>query len=1252
MEWALAAMPKMEFERLTKSLRKLSSRQGNFEFRSVSFKGAWNKRPSAVAALVRYWNRVRTHAGPDHETYLPGFDLLFQDAIARINKSDNLYEVLYSPNLDAGTDAGKAAMLREGIQRLQSHASPRLTLSDYILCGFSDSGSVVEFLDIFAASADLLDGKRSIETTETPETPAKPSNPSISVSNSTDSLKTSITSNTSVSPALPEQGEGEDEVGAGAGDDRSIAQSAGKEVSDIEAELKAKVEVEVEAESHSRTNASPSPSPSSSPSSSPLSEKLAKLEAKFNGGLGKRFEATVDDAASKTQAAQGSDAARTLKSSAAAESARSTQRANPASGSGAETGSGSGSGTTSASPSASSPAPSPVMGGVSDASESQSEKEGKALRSEKAKCAEYVPAVGQARRVFASPRRFVVTHPLKAGAARYLGYVRLLNGFWNFHPIAIWAVDRFVPMEMNEAVQEFPRFGALNLQIPNEQGRNRWNMPDGSLYIAEISTADLMLNNNEAFKYQVSFDALKRAGQFFPAFQLGIHHVVKPIEAVIGNPDFSKPIFVSFSHGLGAEPKIDLKKAPINVLLSAGDLFYGPLPLRQTKENPPRIYIDRPQGTKLASRGLVTALAQNSGACIEGKQFNSDPSGPVYAPICCAQTALLEAIDADFLSDEALLKNLTRSDADIDPDAIEAALRSVPSSGNSDSTDIRSEAENIANARKVRFQLSLDRKNLSRQMLDGLADFIYGRLFAEDRSAFSALLERVGKDPEWSRTAAQSSELAGEFGRLRDRIAEARREETKEIDRLAELRNQASAAQAHCDKLCKELEEKLEAYKDLGLSAEALLDRKTILDENAKLMAEAERIGKLKEAYLERIASAQEEASKLQEFLGEEIIPQALTDAFGRLKARTDEEALAASVKAANERKYSGPTGSALAKSLVKAIQQVRDYDENTVLNLYLTLAQNFLTVFSGEPGSGKTSICSILGRTLGLNALGAGNSAKRYVLVPVEYGWTTKRDFIGFHNPLTGRFESPDPDRWRLIRQLDAEARTAEGSRYPAVMVLDEANLSPMEYYWSDWMRLCDAHEGNAVVSLADGVKSFIPPTLRFLATVNNDNTTEVLSPRLIDRAAIVTLPAPAAQSANLLQTVEEGEPVSWAAFAEVFAPSKVLNASVVNASLAPIYADFEKAGIRTSARSKLQILRYVDAACGLFTGDSKREAADFAVMQKLLPRISGTGAAYRLKLEELLEALKATKLNRSSAMLEGIIVRGDEAMDCFRFF
>lgn len=354
--------------------------------------------------------------------------------------------------------------------------------------------------------------------------------------------------------------------------------------------------------------------------------------------------------------------------------------------------------------------------------------------------------------------------------------------------------------------------------------------------------------------------------------------------------------------------------------------------------------------------------------------------------------------------------------------------------------------------------------------------------------------------------------------------------------------------------------------------------------------------------------------------------------------------------------------GRELADALVRSVQEVRRYDENTVLNLYICWAQNFLTVLSGEPGSGKTSICHILARTLGLDAFDnllssderAGLSAGRFVHVPVEYGWTSKRDFVGYWNPITNRFESSDPARWDLLRTLDAEERSASGSVYPAMMLLDEANLSPMEYYWSDWMRLCDEQTSSGIVTLWDKAPTKVPETLRFMATINNDSTTETLSPRLIDRAAVVTLPV-----VDCIENTSPAKvvgPVSWKELQAYFGAKAVSkNARELSDLHDRLMPMLEGLGIRLSPRSIRQMNGYVGAASSIFADGDKPawlDAADFAVMQKCLPRITGTGAAYREKLVEFRSGLESLGLSRSVEVVDRILRQGDEAMDCYRFF
>ena len=114
-----------------------------------------------------------------------------------------------------------------------------------------------------------------------------------------------------------------------------------------------------------------------------------------------------------------------------------------------------------------------------------------------------------------------------------------------------------------------------------------------------------------------------------------------------------------------------------------------------------------------------------------------------------------------------------------------------------------------------------------------------------------------------------------------------------------------------------------------------------------------------------------------------------------------------------------------------------------------------------------------------------------RYVAVSVERGWTSKRDFVGYYNPLSKTFDKSNRRIYDALHQLDTEKR-AGIFKLPYIILLDEANLSPMEYYWSDFMNICDDLGSHSKVNLGEDYVFGIPETLHFVATINNDHITE----------------------------------------------------------------------------------------------------------------------------------------------------------------
>ncbi|MCR4815445.1 MAG: hypothetical protein K5879_11540 [Lachnospiraceae bacterium] len=255
-----------------------------------------------------------------------------------------------------------------------------------------------------------------------------------------------------------------------------------------------------------------------------------------------------------------------------------------------------------------------------------------------------------------------------------------------------------------------------------------------------------------------------------------------------------------------------------------------------------------------------------------------------------------------------------------------------------------------------------------------------------------------------------------------------------------------------------------------------------------------------------------------------------------------------------------------LIDSICRNINYFRDkntYTKNVTVNIMICLSQGFLTVFSGKPGCGKTSICRILGGILGLSDYRENGekyfeaydsfedrrremiSSDRYFEVSTERGWTSKRDFIGYYNPLTEQFDKSNAMLYNSFLVMDSQAKAiAEAEKngtkkdtLPCFILLDEANLSPMEHYWADFMNLCEAWSPNNSIDLGGGKIFRIPEALHFVATINNDHTTTVLSPRLIDRSSVIDLPERKGSDCEELEEEKPDiSPVSWYVLKSVF--------------------------------------------------------------------------------------------------------------------
>lgn len=322
---------------------------------------------------------------------------------------------------------------------------------------------------------------------------------------------------------------------------------------------------------------------------------------------------------------------------------------------------------------------------------------------------------------------------------------------------------------------------------------------------------------------------------------------------------------------------------------------------------------------------------------------------------------------------------------------------------------------------------------------------------------------------------------------------------------------------------------------------------------------------------------------------------------------------------------------------IVNYVKSRREYSRNDIINIYISIAQNFITIFSGEPGTGKTSMCNIVAETLGL--MQYGEELNRFVSVSVERGWSSKRDLIGYYNPLTRKYDKSNGKIYDALRVLDVER---DESKYPFIIMLDEANLSPIEYYWADFMRLTDRSSLNDMyINIGADRELYVPKTLKFVATINTDQTTETLSPRLIDRACIIKLPK-VEPKYNDDASSASSEIITWDNFVKAFSKTTELN-PITQKGMKELYKLFNDYGMSVSPRTQLGIKRYVMAAQEIMEDEpntlAREKALDFAVVQKLLPKINGYYSVYERFFDSLKQLCKEYNLNMTEEAVIKII-------------
>ncbi len=311
-------------------------------------------------------------------------------------------------------------------------------------------------------------------------------------------------------------------------------------------------------------------------------------------------------------------------------------------------------------------------------------------------------------------------------------------------------------------------------------------------------------------------------------------------------------------------------------------------------------------------------------------------------------------------------------------------------------------------------------------------------------------------------------------------------------------------------------------------------------------------------------------------------------------------------------------------------------FSEDDLKNFHVTVKTGTWSVLAGSSGIGKSTLPRIYAEALGMK--------NEFLEIAVRPDWLDDRDVVGAFNPLTSRFE---PAATGLVDRLVTayeDATSGRGGVY--VICLDEMNLARVEHYFAQFLSILERPEGERTLTLfgqalersGDPYSRYrelqLGDNLRFVGTVNIDETTHFFSPKVLDRAAIVTLEDSdhSRQQARTLKSRELAvRPVHIDVYRSWIKDHPAAPATVRELLL---QVDARLRRMRSGLGFRLfnRMLKYVASSADLLAPD---RALDFALAQSMLPRIPTHHPEFQKEGAALLELLPADRFPRVARIL-----------------
>lgn len=317
-------------------------------------------------------------------------------------------------------------------------------------------------------------------------------------------------------------------------------------------------------------------------------------------------------------------------------------------------------------------------------------------------------------------------------------------------------------------------------------------------------------------------------------------------------------------------------------------------------------------------------------------------------------------------------------------------------------------------------------------------------------------------------------------------------------------------------------------------------------------------------------------------------------------------------------------------------------YLPQLIIRFTASLLTKPFVILTGLSGSGKTKLAQAFVQWI-------CQDESQYRIIPVGADWTNREPLLGYPNALKPEeYVKPDSGVLDLIIQANNQPDL------PHFLILDEMNLSHVERYFADFLSVMESKEQIPLYSegtVQNGVpaKLKVPSNLFIIGTVNIDETTNMFSPKVLDRANTIEFRVTQDEMKSFLSNIKDinmdaltGKGAGMAkSFLEMAASREFDTADIaeINAALVQFFGELKKTGAEFGYRSATEILRLIHQLTILDSSLSTSQKIDIAIMQKLLPKLHGS----RRKLCPVLETLGSFCITGNVSIIKDVFEKAD---------